>query len=391
MKKILLATAALLAFGIANAETKTVTFNFNDPASLDPAQETPATGVEGAINVPDITFTAGDVTLVSVKGSSSTLPRLYKNGEYAPHLRVYAGNLTTLAVPEGMAITDIKYNMTFNSPNCVQSIDEGGQLSEVTYGDKTVEWAGATAKIVFHWQKYANGGKDYSPQIESIEVTYTTDGEIPDRPDDPTPPVQGTSATFNFNDPASLDPAQQTPIAGVDGAISIDGITFTAGAVTMVNVKGTSSTTPRLYKNGDYAPHVRVYAGNLTTFAALDGYTITGIKFNEVFDSPNCVQSIDEGGQLSDVTYGTKTIEWAGETTKIVFHWQKYTNEGKEYSPQFNSIDVTYTDGAGIEEVISIDNTPVEYFNLQGVRVANPAAGQIVIRRQGNTATKVIF
>lgn len=33
---------------------------------------------------------------------------------------------------------------------------------------------------------------------------------------------------------------------------------------------------------------------------------------------------------------------------------------------------------------------PVEYFNLQGIRVAEPQAGQIVIRKQGNTATKTV-
>lgn len=36
-------------------------------------------------------------------------------------------------------------------------------------------------------------------------------------------------------------------------------------------------------------------------------------------------------------------------------------------------------------------NAPVEYFNLQGVRVANPAAGELVIKRQGATVTKTII
>ena len=45
--------------------------------------------------------------------------------------------------------------------------------------------------------------------------------------------------------------------------------------------------------------------------------------------------------------------------------------------------------GTGIDE-ISVENAdaPVEYFNLQGVRVENPADG-IFIRRQGSKATKV--
>ncbi len=46
--------------------------------------------------------------------------------------------------------------------------------------------------------------------------------------------------------------------------------------------------------------------------------------------------------------------------------------------------------GAGIGNVtVADENAPVEYFNLQGVRVENPSNG-LYIRRQGNTATKVL-
>lgn len=34
-------------------------------------------------------------------------------------------------------------------------------------------------------------------------------------------------------------------------------------------------------------------------------------------------------------------------------------------------------------------NAPVEYFNLQGVKVANPAEGGIYIRRQGSDVKKI--
>lgn len=36
------------------------------------------------------------------------------------------------------------------------------------------------------------------------------------------------------------------------------------------------------------------------------------------------------------------------------------------------------------------ENAPVEFYNLQGIRVANPEAGNIYIRRQGSKATKVL-
>ncbi|MCC8038416.1 MAG: hypothetical protein LIP02_09865 [Bacteroidales bacterium] len=54
------------------------------------------------------------------------------------------------------------------------------------------------------------------------------------------------------------------------------------------------------------------------------------------------------------------------------------------------------SDLTGIEDVIptpAIDNTAasVEYYTLQGIRIASPTPGTIVIRRQGTTATKVLY
>lgn len=49
---------------------------------------------------------------------------------------------------------------------------------------------------------------------------------------------------------------------------------------------------------------------------------------------------------------------------------------------------------AGINNIAAdaIDaNAPVEYYNLQGIRVATPEAGQLLIKRQGNKASKVVI
>lgn len=49
---------------------------------------------------------------------------------------------------------------------------------------------------------------------------------------------------------------------------------------------------------------------------------------------------------------------------------------------------VLCTEKAGVED-IATENAPVEYFNLQGIRVANPENG-VFIARQGKTITKVV-
>lgn len=50
-------------------------------------------------------------------------------------------------------------------------------------------------------------------------------------------------------------------------------------------------------------------------------------------------------------------------------------------------------DESGIEDIVTDnvdENAPVEYFNLQGIRLSEPAAGQIVIRRQGSKVSKIL-
>ena len=52
--------------------------------------------------------------------------------------------------------------------------------------------------------------------------------------------------------------------------------------------------------------------------------------------------------------------------------------------------EITLPDMSGVDEIAVDANAPVKYFNLQGVEIANPEAGAIVIKTQGGKATKMI-
>ncbi|MGN1252001.1 MAG: hypothetical protein ACI4US_03890 [Muribaculaceae bacterium] len=48
-------------------------------------------------------------------------------------------------------------------------------------------------------------------------------------------------------------------------------------------------------------------------------------------------------------------------------------------------------EGAGVNDVVADDvNAPVVYYNLQGMQISNPEAGQLVIKKQGKSAKKVL-
>ena len=96
-----------------------------------------------------------------------------------------------------------------------------------------------------------------------------------------------------------------------------------------------------------------------------------------------------EGGTLTGLTkdYVAAVCDYQGQ----ILPW---VGNGLIYDFTIVYTGDLLADMAGVKD-ITIDNVdanaPVEYFNLQGQRVANPAAGQIYIRRQGSTASKIRF
>ena len=65
---------------------------------------------------------------------------------------------------------------------------------------------------------------------------------------------------------------------------------------------------------------------------------------------------------------------------------------GYYYANNNSAFKLVLPEQNGINDIIADDdaNAPAEYFNLQGQRVINPAAGQLVIKRQGGKASKVL-
>ncbi|MDE6036706.1 MAG: hypothetical protein K2G05_00375, partial [Duncaniella sp.] len=57
---------------------------------------------------------------------------------------------------------------------------------------------------------------------------------------------------------------------------------------------------------------------------------------------------------------------------------------------KLTALKISDSDLSGLDVITVDEDAPVEYYNLQGIRVENPAAG-LYIKRQGNTTTKVLI
>ncbi|MDD6890290.1 MAG: hypothetical protein PUD39_08525 [Bacteroidales bacterium] len=96
-----------------------------------------------------------------------------------------------------------------------------------------------------------------------------------------------------------------------------------------------------------------------------------------------------EAGYFGTFNAETRTITYPDN--KILLGELEYQNGA--FLAGNTGTQLVLPDMGGVNDIIADDNSnaPVEYFNLQGVRVANPSAGQLVIRRQGSEVTKTII
>lgn len=69
------------------------------------------------------------------------------------------------------------------------------------------------------------------------------------------------------------------------------------------------------------------------------------------------------------------------------FYWAQQNSQ----NPKDMSARILFPGADGVESVITDQEGPAEYFSLQGLRIANPQPGQIVIKRSGNSVSKIIF
>lgn len=350
-----------------NPGDNTATFDFTQPGSLSPAQSMPGAGADNAVDVNGVTFTSGVITLVNDKGTNNTSPRLYKSKEESEvELRVYNGGSTTISSTNGASITRIEF-VTAYPANYDNSKADSGSLADAV-------WTGDATSVTFSWAKDSQG--KYSPSMQKVIVTYGEGGEP-----GPVQPTEET-ATYNFQDPTTLSDPFDAPASGE--GIELDGRTFTAGKTSITLSRGTNDkNAPRVFTSSKNVTDLRFYGDNTATIAGT-GVTLKRIEFVCQYTS-NFENSTASTGTLTDNI-------WTGEAASVDFHFLKSNpnSSGTTFNPSCTSIKVTYVTNSGIEEVVTIDTTPVEYYNLQGVRLEEPAPGQIVIRRQGNKVEKIL-
>ena len=191
------------------------------------------------------------------------------------------------------------------------------------------------------------------------------------------------TATFDFTDVAKLSPVVEKPENG--SGTSVAGMTFTADGVTMAVSEAATSNPPRIWAaTGAQAGTLdfRMYAGDYFTITAPAGKAISSIAFTKA--GGNFAITPTTGELTADGNKATWTPANQEETTTTVTFNATATT-------RISTIVVTLSTNTAVD-AIEADTTdaPAEFYNLQGVRVDNPAKGGLYIVRQGNRVAKVL-
>lgn len=187
------------------------------------------------------------------------------------------------------------------------------------------------------------------------------------------------SATFNFNDPASLNPPVAPPAQ--KGSVPLDGRSFTDGDVTIqFFASETGNTHVRIYNSYDAGCDARIYDEEQLAVECAPGFNLDSIAFTM---------------SLSGIATGASDINFIPDLGTYV--WE----ENMWYAPQdatgrvlltsyqqsrIASMTVYYNGENGIVTP-SLDESacPLQLFTTAGIPVTNPSPG-LYIARQGSRA-----
>ena len=151
-----------------------------------------------------------------------------------------------------------------------------------------------------------------------------------------------------------------------------------SGIVTLDLAAGSNSNPPKYYTTGT---GVRLYGGNTLTVSVPNGYYLTEISFT----TDSSKGSFNSGTTATAGSFSGLSWTASGQNNTVTI-----TNGGLSGHVRIQTITVKYAEiPSGIADIEAEENGVVEYFNLQGVRVAEPVNG-LYIRRAGNKVEKVI-
>lgn len=330
-----------------------------------------------------------------------------------------------------------------DSPVTLRRAEDGTYIIENFYGLAGANLTGgvydaAKSTLTFEPQVFASGFTDLNADFESVMaviVDYYTDEILEDLPIVFAVDIPNRNLFYMCDTDEKGYPTNCLGLACMDKDNEKVGYLDGLGMIDLNQVNGMSAFA---YENSNNEPvqeqtyvYNEVVDGNLVTtglFGVGFGFPVTFTLNKEtntaVADNQVVVQMGDGTGakfdlmfydivfnaaDSTDYDYGEPVVTFdiiskESEGVPMTYIYKDISFVGTPYGDEFAGLidgffydfQILYVgdifDPTGIHDVQLDKNTnaPVEYYNLQGIRVNEPTKGGIYIRRQGNVSTKIM-
>ena len=404
MKKFLLSLLCLISFMAINAET--ITFSNTDFSGSSSSYVT----TETTSTVSDVTFAYNNFNPSSgqIRGNKSNVSQNF----YFYNTTPINGTITSIKIKTDNGLSrNFIYVTTGNTK--LGTLTDGTKVGDSSIATTTVTY-NATDGGSFFEIYFKNGATSGTVKLSSIEIIYeSAGGEEPGEGGGEEPGEGGGE------EPGDDPVVPETPSLP-EGTLYYESFDKCANTGGNDGVWKAISGTPEIQFDNANNTHEKGYGasqcarfgtgkakGSFTTAALTGlgsvqgGYAIITFKAAAWDgDSNNTIEvSIANGGEfIAETSLTTKKAEWTEYSLGIARGTANTTitiSAVKESNNRFFLDEVkvmasTEDKVTGIEDTMVDENAPVEYYNLQGVKVANPENG-IFIKKQGGRTSKVVL
>lgn len=344
------------------ATSGTATFNFADPTTLNP----PYTEDDATIkdqdnkyaNVGGVTFSANGVTIVNNKESETEARMYLSTATAAPGwaYRVYKTSTTTIAVPANCKLTSIEFE--------TQSSSHGTALGNATFSAGSYDKTSKTLTF------------DASANVNEVTIT-------------PLATIGFTKITVKY---AAVASAPAAPVLTMPEGYNAD---------TSVDLTNYSGAEKKYFEvKVSWPEGLTLHYKTKCRGTQLDGKTLEYSTEQLALDKEAAQK---HQSALPELTYaltgdltGTAAVSRSAGTNIVTFGFASqgtfecYVVDAAGNQSGTKKLQFTGK-STGVEDiVVDGENGEAVFYNLQGVRVANPAAGNLYIKVQGDKATKVL-
>ena len=353
-----------------------------------------------------LTSTDGLVSINFVSGSNKSNGPIYYNTNGTRTLRVYKNNVITITSAEDLT------NITITSPNNSFAIAESTATKNITASEGAFSGTKGEAK----WSAGKAGVKTVTFTVGSTASTVQM-SSICVNPVEPETPVETEEVADIAAFIAKADKINPVIIKNaVEVIYQIGTNLFVKDNSGRILIYGKIDQT---YQSGDSIPGgfqgvYGVYGGNpqVTKAEGLEAafghnevaprvVTLAEITADDVFDYVEINGVTFAAVNNRNITFKQGETEFAGYNQFNSNVTLPTDFEGKTYNikaiigsfngnVQVQPVEIEEAASSAIDEIGADENAPVEYFNLQGIRVDNPEAG-LYIRRQGSKVSKVVI